>query len=600
LEIDDTVIGHVFGFATEKQRMLFVETGREHLDKFITFVWANQIGNPSAVRTALDIVLRRKAIGAEALAAQRDAVLGGAYPQLKPQLQQWSNLRAQIAQKQLDGPGAEGKQMHVKLLADWKVKYEQLESDLVRQIPEINLRRQLESADRRAVALHLPEQTALVEFVRFEVFDFRAVAEKVSEDQWTAPQRWKPARYVAFVLPAGEPDNVQMIDLGEAEAIDRMVADFRAGVAGEGRGLGAAQEKAASSFDEHGAKLRQAIFDPLRGALRDRKRVFLSPDGDLTQLPFEVLPTERGSRLIYDYQFSYVAVGRDVLRFGRPSNGEPAKAVVLGDPDFDLDSGPNPLPQSSCTKDEGVKTGRRSRYLDRAKLRFERLAGTRTECEHIVSLLEAELWLDRAALETRLKACRSPRILHLATHGFFLEDQKHDSRGWGASSSFVGSEIGRFSGPALENPLLRSGLALAGVNTWLKNGRVAQEAEDGLLTAEDVASMDLLDTDLVVLSACETGLGEVHIGEGVMGLRRSFALAGAKTLVMSLWNVPDIQTQQLMEIFYRRVMAGEGRAEALRNAQLVLKAKYPDPLYWGAFICQGDPGPLPGEPKPAA
>ena len=140
--------------------------------------------------------------------------------------------------------------------------------------------------------------------------------------------------------------------------------------------------------------------------------------------------------------------------------------------------------------------------------------------------------------------------------------------------------------------MLRSGLALAGANTWLKAGNLPEEAEDGLLTAEDVTGLDLLATELVVLSACETGLGQVHVGEGVFGLRRAFVLAGAKTLVMSLWKVPDEQTRELMEDFYRRLLAGQGRAEALRQAQLAMKAKYPDPFYWGAFICQGDPSPL--------
>ena len=146
--------------------------------------------------------------------------------------------------------------------------------------------------------------------------------------------------------------------------------------------------------------------------------------------------------------------------------------------------------------------------------------------------------------------------------------------------------------PSHENPLLRSGLALAGVNTWLKGQSPPTDAEGSLLTAEDVIGLDLLDTELVVLSACETGLGEVRTGEGVFGLRRSFVLAGAKTLVMSLWKVPDQQTRELMEDFYTQILSGEARANALRNAQMTIRAKYPDPFYWGAFICQGDPAPM--------
>ena len=145
---------------------------------------------------------------------------------------------------------------------------------------------------------------------------------------------------------------------------------------------------------------------------------------------------------------------------------------------------------------------------------------------------------------------------------------------------------------------MRSGLALAGANTFLRGGPLPEEAEDGLLTAEDVSGLDLLATELVVLSACETGLGEVRTGEGVFGLQRAFTLAGARTLVMSLWSVPDEATRELMEEFYRRILAGEGRADALRHAQLKLRQKYPDPYFWGAFICQGDPAPLRG-PVPA-
>src|SRR5262249_31751807 len=119
-----------------------------------------------------------------------------------------------------------------------------------------------------------------------------------------------------------------------------------------------------------------------------------------------------------------------------------------------------------------------------------------------------------------------------------------------------------------------------------------EEAEDGLLTAEDVTGLDLLATELVVLSACETGLGQVHVGEGVFGLRRAVVLAGGQTLGVSPWEGAAGQTPRPMGGLYGRLLAGEGRAEALRQAQLAMKEKYPDPFYWGAFICQGDPSPL--------
>ncbi len=145
----------------------------------------------------------------------------------------------------------------------------------------------------------------------------------------------------------------------------------------------------------------------------------------------------------------------------------------------------------------------------------------------------------------------------------------------------------------MEKPALRSELALVETNTWLKGEMLPAEVEDGILTAGGFLSgLGLLVTELVVLSACETGLGKAQVGEGIFGLRRAFMLAGAKTLVMSLWKVPDKQTQELMSDFYRRILAGEARAEALRQAQLAMKKKYPDPYYWGAFICQGDPSPL--------
>jgi CHAT domain-containing protein len=336
-----------------------------------------------------------------------------------------------------------------------------------------------------------------------------------------------------------------------------------------------------------GLALRQALFDPLLPALSGRTRLLLAPDGDLCRLPFEVLPSDAGGLLIDDYQISYLTCGRDALRFGTaPSDaGEP---LVIGDPAFDL-TGEGVAVRS---EPRGAST-RQSRDLGRGQIHFPPLDGTRGECKEIAAMLGVRPWLQADALEAPLKQQRSPAILHLATHGFFLEDQPHDPhRGFRDMTLAGPGSGGRLSGPLPENPLLRSGLALAGANTWLRHGPLPADAEDGLLTAEDVTGLDLLGTRLAVLSACETGLGQIHVGEGVFGLRRAFVLAGTQTLVMSLWKVPDGPTRELMADFYARLRWGQGRADALRAAQLALKARHPDPYYWGAFICQGDPEPL--------
>jgi CHAT domain-containing protein len=217
---------------------------------------------------------------------------------------------------------------------------------------------------------------------------------------------------------------------------------------------------------------------------------------------------------------------------------------------------------------------------------FQALPGTRREALIIKALLpEASLLLREEATEAALKRARAPSILHIATHGFFLEDQQAptpDTRGLSTL---------RISDPRLmkwaakiENPLLRSGLALAGVN------QRRRDDDDGLLTALEAASLDLWGTKLVVLSACDTGIGKVKNGEGVYGLRRALVLAGSQTQVISLWPVSDRETRGLMAGYYRRLQKGEGRGEALRQIQLeMLKdMKLRHPYYWASFIQAGE------------
>jgi hypothetical protein len=193
---------------------------------------------------------------------------------------------------------------------------------------------------------------------------------------------------------------------------------------------------------------------------------------------------------------------------------------------------------------------------------------------------------------------RRPRLLYLITHGFFLEDVP-PAAGPGLRDlelTDLGAGAGR---PAMyaPDPRLRSGLALAGANRAQQ--RTAKGLSDGLLTALEVENLDLLGTELVILSACQTGLGEVQVGEGVLGLRRAFQVAGAQTVVASLWKVPDDQTEQLMTGFLKRWLDGAGKAEALRQAQLDMirrlrqsadpALRAAPPLYWAGFVCHGRP-----------
>ncbi|WP_437760916.1 CHAT domain-containing protein [Sorangium sp. So ce1389] len=229
-------------------------------------------------------------------------------------------------------------------------------------------------------------------------------------------------------------------------------------------------------------------------------------------------------------------------------------------------------------------------------MRFKPLAAAAEEGRAIGRQLPGALVLLGAdATEGALKALRGPRLLHIVTHGFFLPVQREphgplvqlpldvDSPGLGGWGSGL---------PRLETPLLRSGLALAGANRPVAGG------DDGILTALEASQLDLNGTKLVVLAACETGVGDVRGGDGVYGLRRALVIAGAETQVMSLWKVSDDATRELMQAYYGRLLAGGGRGEALRQAQLAMLAipERAHPFYWASFIVSGNDAALDGRP----
>jgi CHAT domain-containing protein/Tfp pilus assembly protein PilF len=307
----------------------------------------------------------------------------------------------------------------------------------------------------------------------------------------------------------------------------------------------AIQQKSADtySYDQFWARI-----DP---SLTGKKTIFLSADGVYNQISLNTLKKTDGDYLINRYDIILVGNSEDVITLkSQKAVASKKNAFLLGFPDYGGDA-------------------------------VAALPGTKVEVESIAKILKANGYQttpyeQKTATEAILKSQKGPAIVHIATHGYFQPDVEQSAAG-------VREENAR------NNPLLRSGLLLAGASPTLK-GEVLPNLEsndNGVLTAYEAMNLDLEGTDLIVLSACETGLGDVRAGEGVYGLQRSFQVAGAKALVMSLWKVDDAATQALMTNFYTNLAKGGSKAKAFKQAQLQLMTKYKDPYYWGAFVMMG-------------
>jgi CHAT domain-containing protein len=340
------------------------------------------------------------------------------------------------------------------------------------------------------------------------------------------------------------------------------------------------------------------------------RRLLIAPDGQLNLVPFAALVDRQGRYLVERYSISYLISGRDLLRSPVRRSGN-QDTVIVADPDYDAagdviaarsqDVGlPLALFGAWRIKLPGVAAARRrdvglpaglpqsaGSNFNLSRIYFPPLKGTAGEARALKTILpRAAVFTRGQATEAALKQLHSPGILHVATHGFFLGDQ--EIRLIRARDLIVEPvQSGEASGQPIENSLLRSGLALAGVNQRL--GR-ADQGDDGVLTALEAAGLDLFGTKLVVLSACDTGVGEVKNGEGVFGLRRALSLAGSETQVMSLWPVSDLGARDLMTDYYKALERGEGRGDGLRHVQLemIRRKGRRHPFYWASFIQSGE------------
>jgi CHAT domain-containing protein len=507
-------------------------------------------GNAQAAELGATVLLQRKGRVLDAAADTLGALRKHSSPEDQALLDQLKEATAQFARVSLQGPQQLSAEAYSNQLRDLQQKKEKLENQIGRRNEAF--RAQYQPVTAAAVVALIPEDCALVEFAVFRPADFKA---RTEDDALGEP------RYAAYVLHRNAVP--QGVDLGQAKSIDALVEKFR----------GALREPDRSDVQQLGRELAEKVFRPIQDLVANDKRLLISPDGQLDLVPFEALLDSQNRYLIERFPITYLTSGRDLLRMQElhPSQNPP---VIIADPLFGEPAGiqmANNLRTRAKTVRRSVTTG-----TSFSSLYFAPLAGTRHEARGIAALFpQARVLTGPEASKAALDRLQSPRILHIATHGFFLQNAQSSAGANGSASP---------SNSATENPLLRSGLALSGANL-VKDGK-----REGILTALEASNLNLWGTKLVTLSACDTGVGEVENGEGIYGLRRSFVLAGAETLVMSLWPVSDYVTREMITDYYTGLKHGMGRGDALRQAELTMMKRKgrQHPFYWASFIQSGE------------
>jgi len=319
----------------------------------------------------------------------------------------------------------------------------------------------------------------------------------------------------------------------------------------------------------------QLYWQPFETFLNDVTTVYFSADGVYNKInPLTLYDGQKNQYLIDRLTVRLLTNIRELLQIPEALSLKPS-ASLFGYPDFRTAQRVPDQTKGAVARNTAASQIVRNGVAD--------LPGTKEEVISIEQILKKNQWsvtsnIYKEASEEKLKGISSPDILHIATHGFFIPEKENET------TIVYSKDISLAS----DNPLTRSGLLLAGVEKNIKGNLTNQpDEEDGILTALEVMNLNLDHTDLVVLSACETGAGEIRNGEGVYGLQRAFLVSGANNLIMSLWKVNDEATQELMIGFYTQLLSGKEKSLAFHQAQLELKKKYESPFYWGAFVLIG-------------
>jgi CHAT domain-containing protein/tetratricopeptide (TPR) repeat protein len=558
-------------YMPERQAVSMIEA-RDHPEMILAAGLLDGRDDAAAWRDALwRWTIARRGVVLDELAARNRAALRNASTETRAAWDRLARTRRRLAAIWIAGPDRMGQEGYTALLDGARAEKEQAELALARVSREYREARDGRDATPARVAAAIPPRSVLVEIVRVE-----------------AGHPIDPGRVrhdIALVLrPDGSSAHA---DLGSSDAIDVLVARWRDALAEALRDIQAGKPLPEGP-GQTGRALRAAVWDPIARLAGGAATVYLVPEGALHLVDLAALPAPgRGYLIESGPAIRLLTTSRDVLRAPDAAAGSPAAhgVLALGAPDFDAAGTTRVAAGAAASPDlvfrgaspECVLRGTTWAALPASGREVRKIDALWRKREPVVVLTGGD------ASEERFKRdSRGKRVLHLATHAYFVHDRCEGA-----------------TGDPLWNPLLLSGLVLAGAN---RGGPATPGGEDGLLTAEEMAALDLRGVDLAVLSGCDTGRGEVAVGEGVFGLHRALAIAGVQSVVMSLWPVPDRTTARWMSDFYAARTGGADAQDAARRAALGALERLrasggPEhPYYWAGFTATG--GAPPGRQAP--
>jgi CHAT domain-containing protein/tetratricopeptide (TPR) repeat protein len=593
---------------SERQSLAYEGIRASGLNLALTL--AGDHANASSARgEILDVVIRSRALVFDELAARHRSAYGSGDPEVRQLADQLLSARTRLATLVFRGVGDTTPEVYRKLLDDARENKEKAERILAEKSIAFRQDEARTHLGLGEIETSLPQGTALVSFVRYAKYDLQ----KPGINNVAG----KPVpSYAAFVLRAGK-KYPEFVRLGAASEIENLLAEWRRDIARQAQVMDLSANAADNTHRRFGAALRRKIWDPLVLELGDAREVFVVPDDALHLLNLASLPIGTSQYLIETGPLIYyLSTERDLV----PADARHGEGIlIVGNPAFDrtgrlfVASNQQPVPKTTTSGTAStLLRGSRSACGTFQSLRFPPLPASQQEVENIAALWRKsasgkspeinavpavrpgtsellQITGADASPEAFEQYAPGKRVLHVATHGFFLEGNCDSAM---QRQSNINTQDANFLPATAENPLLLSGLAFAGAN---RRASAKPDQTDGILTAEEIAGINLEGVDWAVLSACDTGVGEIKIGEGVFGLRRAFQVAGAKTVIMSLWQVEDETTRQWMATLYREhFLTGKDTGESVRAASLQIlrqrRAKHQSthPFYWGAFIAAGD------------